>query len=235
MTALNSTNNFLIESAYLGRYEYQRAERLQLELHSLALKKQFSIIGLEHPAVLTLGRRADVANEIHMHDIPILRSTRGGLATIHSEGQLVIYPIFNLKSLGLGVKDYVHLLLTTTQTVLNQFEVETYLDEKAIGLHSKNGKIAFCGIQVKQGISQHGISLNVRNDLSLFESIRSCGIENPPLDKLSNWGIDLSLAEIFLMWSEVFKKQLQPSTENFELTLKSKTVAVSGSLHEQLV
>ncbi len=201
---------WVLESSYLGLYDYSRAERLQLDLQNLALKNHlYSVIGLEHPAVLTLGHRADAQLEIMVTNIPVVQSTRGGLATIHSEGQLVIYPILNLRELKLGVKDYVCLLLKTTQELLAEYEVHSSVDEKSIGLHTANGKIAFCGIQIKNGISQHGISLNVRNDLQLFDAIRACGMKNQPLDKLAHYGIDASLSELFTKWKDLFRRQLE--------------------------
>ncbi|MBC7420712.1 MAG: lipoyl(octanoyl) transferase LipB [Bdellovibrio sp.] len=211
MTALNfiNKNSFQIESSYLGSYDYQRAELLQLDLYQLALKKQFSVIGLEHPAVLTLGHRATLQDEVLFDSIPVVRSSRGGLATIHSEGQLVIYPILDLRALGIGVKDYVRLLMKTTQALLTELKIDSSIDDQVVGLNTVNGKIAFCGIQIKNGISQHGISLNVRNDLKLFNSIRACGMENLRLDRLANWSVDASLSELFTVWNRIFKVQLE--------------------------
>lgn len=210
MTESNSTNNFIIEHSFLGKVDYQKSEEIQKNLLSLAIsKKQFSIIGLEHPAVITLGHRASLAGEVfESTSIPIVKSSRGGLATLHSEGQLVIYPVLNLKTMGLGVKDYVCLLLKATQDMLQQLDISSTLDESAIGLYTANGKIAFCGIKVEKGITQHGISLNVRNDLNLFDSMRSCGVQNQMMDQLHNYGIDLSLKELFSIWVSCFKNRL---------------------------
>jgi lipoyl(octanoyl) transferase len=143
-------------------------------------------------------------------EIPVVQSTRGGLVTIHSEGQLVIYPILDLKAAGLGVKDYVLMLLTTTKNLLAEFNIASSIDEQAIGLYTAKGKIAFCGIQVKNGISLHGLSLNVRNDLSFFKEIISCGVQNSQLDRLQNYGVNLTLEELFKRWVILFKIQLKP-------------------------
>ncbi|MBC7741264.1 MAG: lipoyl(octanoyl) transferase LipB [Bdellovibrionaceae bacterium] len=212
MTASNSINNFSFESAYLGLYDYEKAAVLQNDLHCLALNKnQYSLIGLEHYAVLTLGHRAQVETEVKMTTMPVVRSTRGGLATVHSEGQLVIYPIINLRKLRWGVKHYVHCLLTVTQALLKELEIDSWVDDEAIGLHTRNGKIAFCGIQIKNGVSQHGISLNVKNDLSLFTEIKACGLQNPRLDRLANYTSELSLRDLFNRWTEIFKRQINNS------------------------
>ena len=213
MTALNSTNKsekcFSLESGYLGLYDYERAVQLQNELYQLVIvRNQFSIIGLEHPAVLTLGHRFTAQSESVDSEIPIIQSSRGGLATIHSEGQLIIYPIINLRELNWGVKQYVQILLETTQTLLSDLNIESVIDEQSIGLHTTLGKIAFCGIQVKNGITLHGLSLNVKNDLELFSTIKACGIENPALDQLRNYDVDLTLSELFSRWIKIFTNRI---------------------------
>lgn len=196
----------LFESSFIGVTNYQKSVQLQKDLLAQSLNNKVNyILGLEHPAVMTLGYRADLDEEIiDKLSLPIERITRGGLATVHSEGQLIIYPILNLRELKLGVRDYVLLLLTTTQELLKSLGIESYCDKKSIGLYTANGKIAFCGIQIKNGISQHGLSLNVRNDLSLFKKIRACGVENSSFDSLALHGADLPLAEIFKLWVNIF-------------------------------
>ncbi len=211
MTELSCTNN--LESSYLGLMDYDKAVAIQLSLTNLAKQKnQISVLGLHHPQVITLGHRAEESAEINLNqnvtNIPVLRSTRGGLATIHSEGQLVIYPIMNLKNLKLGVRDYVLLLLSTTQDLLKTYEIDSKIDLKGAGLFTENGKISFCGIQVHNGISRHGISLNVRNDLELFKLIRSCGIQDMKLDSVQNYQVYDTLEEIFEKWMISFQKNL---------------------------
>jgi lipoyl(octanoyl) transferase len=198
-----------IEFSFIGLTDYQKAQSLQLDLHQLVKEKSIhAIIGLEHPAVMTLGHRVAASDANDIQELPIVRSTRGGLITIHSEGQLVIYPILDLKTLGWGVKTYVTKLLQTTQRLLAEYQVESFLDEEAIGLYTSKGKIAFCGIQIKNGISLHGISLNVRNDLSLFQNISACGVEKVNLDRLQNYNVNLTLDELFNQWVTQFKSEL---------------------------
>jgi lipoyl(octanoyl) transferase len=201
-----------LESSYIGQLDFVKAEMMQKDLYQLAKTKRLnSIIGVEHPAVVTLGYRMQRDKvSLFNQEIPVVQSTRGGLVTIHSEGQLVIYPILDLKAAGLGVKDYVLMLLTTTKNLLAEFNIASSIDEQAIGLYTAKGKIAFCGIQVKNGISLHGLSLNVRNDLSFFKEIISCGVQNSQLDRLQNYGVNLTLEELFKRWVILFKIQLKP-------------------------
>lgn len=208
MIALKSTNN--LEASYLGCLDYEASVAMQQNLMCMAQNTgAHYVIGLEHPAVLTLGYRAEIAEEIIHAELPVVRSTRGGLATIHSEGQLVIYPVLNLRSLHLGVRDYVMLLLQTTQDLLKHSGIESFIDDKAVGIYTKQGKIAFCGVQVKNGISQHGLSLNVRNDLSLFTGIRACGLINPQFDSMAAHGNTRTLGELYTQWISFFKIRLE--------------------------
>lgn len=223
MIELNSTNNtvnvnklmsstsFQFESAFLGRLDFQKAEALQGELYLLAQKNRgHFVLGLEHPAVLTLGYRANQIFEVYpQNTLPIQKTSRGGLATVHSEGQLIIYPIINLRVLNIGVRDYVRLLMLTTQGFLTSFGIKSYVDDKAVGVYTAHGKLAFCGIQIKGGITQHGISLNVRNDLSLFDYIRPCGCEKINFDSLSRYDISHTLPELYQIWSEIFRNKIK--------------------------
>ncbi len=235
MTELNFTNNqsvaiapiaqrtpitpkdvsqFGYEASYLGVVDYCKAYLMQQELGSLAkFKNQMSVLGLQHPTVITLGHRANEMTELVLDasasHIPVVRSTRGGLATVHSEGQLVIYPILNLKFFNLGVRDYVYLLLQATQSLLASYGISAKINLKCAGVFTDHGKVAFCGLQVKEGITSHGLSLNVRNDLSLFQLIRSCGIQDMKMDSLSRYDIAETPEEIFNKWSQYFLDQFR--------------------------
>ncbi len=123
-----------LDSKYLGKIDFNQAERLQKDLWLKAKSGRHNIVlGLEHPAVITLGRRAN-NDDVHETNIPIVKASRGGLATLHSEGQLVIYPILQLSQFKLCVRDYVHLLLQTTENVFLLLNLRTYKDDLNIGL-----------------------------------------------------------------------------------------------------
>ena len=208
MIALKPTNNnFSLEHTYLGTLDFEAAFQIQRNLwHSAKDKNQISIMGLEHPAVITLGRRMKSDDLITVSGIPVVQSTRGGLATIHSEGQLVIYPIMNLRSQGLGVKEFVCKLLKITQITLEDYNIESYIDDENVGLYTGYGKIAFCGLEIKEGVSQHGISINIANDLSLFSQIVSCGITSLNTDRVCNHVSDVTMRDFFEKWRSHFKQ-----------------------------
>lgn len=200
------------ESKYLGKMDFEKAFDLQKNLWEKAKSNRMnSVIGLEHPAVITLGRRAS-ESEVHMQNqnlIPIVNASRGGLATLHSEGQLVIYPIIQLSQFKLGVRDYVHLLLEVTEKVFLKLNLKTYKDDLNIGLYTENGKIAFCGLEIKNGISLHGISINISNDLNLFKNIKSCGFDTMDLDRLNNYRTDIAPSKFYSLWVDEFNALLK--------------------------
>jgi lipoate-protein ligase B len=214
-TELKSTSK--IPAKYLGLMEYSQALSLQQQFHNKVSEFGASVIlGVEHPAVLTLGYRAEQEKEVAaISDLPIIKIQRGGLATIHSEGQLVIYPVIQLKAYGLGVRGYVCLLLNTTKQLLNELGIESEtFTESTTGLYTKLGKIAFCGIQVKNGISLHGISLNVNNDLNLFTKIIPCGVKQQKMDRIADYGKSTDLEKIFVRWAELFNYNILKQESN---------------------
>lgn len=202
----------------MGLIKFEEALETQKHYHHLAvIENKATILGLEHPAVLTLGYRADAQQILSNADIPTVKIERGGLATIHSEGQLVIYPIINLKSHALGVRDYVSILLNSTKELLEENGIKSSCTaDSAAGLFTAKGKIAFCGIQIKDGSTLHGISINVHNDLSLFDSIISCGISGQKMDSMKNCGVEKSLEGLFNRWIEIFNYNMLNRQERLQ-------------------
>lgn len=200
----------MLESQYLGLIEYGAGLQIQSDLFFKSQKSQeHFIIGLEHPSVVTLGYRAVAAIEVHPENLlRVERTNRGGFATLHSEGQLVIYPVVNLRKLKLGVRDFICILLETTKKLLQNYGVSSFVNENALGLYTKKGKIAFCGIHVSHGITQHGISININNDLGLFKNIRSCGIEAARFDRLAEHKANVELALLYSQWVDDFKLRI---------------------------
>lgn len=187
---------------FLGTSNYESVFETQLEFAESVLKEnKIYLIGCEHPSVVTLGYRLKSLDL--QSTIPIIKTTRGGLATLHSIGQLVVYPILNLRYYQIGIRDYIHFLLRSSQIFLEKLDIESTLSEDAVGLYTKTGKIAFCGVQVKNGVSMHGVSINIRNDLNLFKGIESCGVVNAKLDRALDRNQDLAkynMESLFNLW-----------------------------------
>ena len=200
---------------YSGLIPYQKG--LDLQQQSFDLVKANGrpvLIGCEHYPVITLGRRAEAVNEFlstsedfRKQGLEVFETDRGGQATIHSPGQLVIYPIVPLRDYDISVRDFVRCLEVSTVKWLELLRVSATLTEEA-GVYTDVGKIAFVGIRVENGISRHGVSINVHNNLDLFSVIRSCGLAGRALDSLETRGIYVELKEAFDQWTAVFISEL---------------------------
>lgn len=206
---LKSSNN--VESQYLGLIDFDRALELQHQYHakvSLNDDKSY-ILGLEHPTVMTLGLRAHKADLSDFcstpFPYPVHKISRGGLATIHNPGQLVIYPIVNLKAQKLSVKGFVESLFLATQKTLLELGIESTIDLcDQPGVYTSKGKIAFCGLQIKEGITLHGLSINIANDVSLFSGIESCGIAASKIDSVAKHNVTFTTQDFYKSWLKHF-------------------------------
>jgi lipoyl(octanoyl) transferase len=203
------TDFFVMQYIWRGLLEYEIAHQQQLEFLTSTAEE---VWGLEHPKVITLGLSAEDNSEVHkefLEQTKILRVDRGGKATLHNEGQLIIYPQFFLKKYGFGVRTYVDSLLGVTRKLLIQLDVPLVISNPEVGLFTPNGKIASIGIRVQKDKVYHGLSINVCNALADFDAIRSCGIWNRPQDQLKNWGVQLGSRDVFWLWVEIWKTELQ--------------------------
>lgn len=174
------------------------------------------VFGLEHPAVVTLGKRglaeADLRvseSELSERGVELFKTSRGGQATLHSEGQLVIYPVLPIQAWGIGARDLVCLLEKATIECLAQYGIKAHVGAEEPGLYTDFGKIAFFGLRISEGVSSHGLAINVRNDLGLFGLIRSCGRDHEKFDSLERCGIGVSVLELFETWCVVLTRHFE--------------------------
>ncbi len=169
----------------LGRVAFAEAVRLQDQLAEQRLNDEISdtLLLLEHPPTITLGRRAATA-DIHVPEarlselgIELQRATRGGLVTYHGPGQLVGYPIVKLRARGLTVPCYVRALEMAIIAALDEIGVQARIDEQHVGVWTASaGKIAAIGVAQRHGVTLHGFAVNLQPDLSHFNLIDACGI-----------------------------------------------------------
>ncbi|MCE3010187.1 MAG: lipoyl(octanoyl) transferase LipB [Proteobacteria bacterium] len=187
------------------------------------------VLGLEHPAVITLGKRG-TSEDVYQRDsrVPVVQVDRGGQATLHHPGQLVIYPILNFQNMGFQPRTWVEFLLRVTQGTLEKLGVATEHSDGA-GLETKRGKIAFLGVRLRQGMSTHGLSINCCNDLQQFQWIRPCGVQGRALDKLENWAIKHSPEDVFKLWVEEFSLLTRASDLGITRGHSKSSLGVVGS------
>lgn len=164
----------------LGRVPYLSVQGLQAELRERVAGGDApgALLLLEHDPVVTLGSRggeADVVSPafLETRDLPLVRSERGGAATLHAPGQLVSYPILPVP--GRDLRAYVDRLEQVLIDLLALLDVRAERRKGAPGLYVRDAKIASVGLRCRRWIASHGTSLNVAIDLSLFDGIVSCG------------------------------------------------------------
>lgn len=133
---------------------------------------------LEHESLYSAGKSFEIDDFLLTDNIPIYYPKRGGRVTIHSPGQIVLYPIINLKNRNINVGSYVKILENWMISVLSKFNIDSYLSEEGVGIWANGSKIGFVGIRIEKGVSTHGLCLNISNNLDLFKTIVPCGINN---------------------------------------------------------
>jgi lipoate-protein ligase B len=181
----------------LGTMPYRQAWELQEEAHArVAQGGEETLLIVEHPSVITLGRRAEsIQNlvssigELNRDHMELVHSDRGGDITLHNPGQLVAYPIIRLSDHGLSVSGYVHRLETIVIGALDELGIKAVADPKAVGVWTDdNGapaKICAIGVRIRRGVTLHGLALNVSNDLSAFKHIIPCGLNDRAVTSIS--------------------------------------------------
>ena len=172
---------------YTSCWEFQRA------VHTARINNLLPdcLILVEHHRVMTFGRAKNRDNllvsrkVLDRHGIPCVDIERGGDVTYHGPGQLLAYPIFGLKG-GIGVVDLIERLEEIMIRILNRYGIAGKRDSRNRGVWMEGKKIGFVGIAVKKQISFHGFALNVNLDLSPFQMINPCGLQNVEITSMQN-------------------------------------------------
>src|SRR6478752_3805148 len=143
---------------------------------------------LQHPPVFTLGMNASPEHVLAPGDIPVVQIDRGGQVTYHGPGQLVVYPLVDLRRAQLGVRDLVTALETSVIDLAAEFAISAESRRSAPGVYVEGKKLASIGIRVRRGASYHGLALNVALDLEPFRRINPCGYQGLEMTQLSELG-----------------------------------------------
>lgn len=170
---------------FLGKCEYREALAIQVKLLEKRQKGEIedTLIILEHPPVITLGNQAEKSNIIASEEylaqqgIDIIETNRGGDVTYHGTGQIVGYPIVDIRNLKIGVRDFVNGLEEVFIQLLQQeLGIDAERDFGHTGVWIGNNKILAIGLAVKRGVTMHGFAFNVNTNLQHFNFIVPCGI-----------------------------------------------------------
>ena len=166
---------------------------------------------LEHPPVFTLGLGGEDQHILSPGNIPVVKSDRGGQATYHGPGQLVVYFMLNLKRLGWGPKRLINELEELIINLFKEYGIKSSRMPGAPGVYIDGEKIASIGLKIKRGFSYHGISLNIDMDLDPFLRINTCGFESLKVTQLSNFR-KITFQEVQTRFEALLLKASQAST-----------------------
>ena len=211
-----------IDYLYLSETHYEAALRLQEDLFNASIERaekgqhtRNTLILLQHSPVYTLGKSGDISNlkvPVEETGAEYFETNRGGDITFHGPGQLTGYPIFNLNELGLGVRDYVHTLEQCVIDCLASYGIKCKRIKEASGVWvsadtAMPRKICALGIKVSKGITMHGFALNISTNLSYFENIVPCGLEDKGVTSLKKeLGRDVDYYEVIQKLLHYFEK-----------------------------
>ena len=177
----------------LGLSDYRATYDLQVALVEKIREegREDLFLVTEHPSVFTLGKRGGRENLtvseqfLQERSISLVHIERGGDITYHGEGQLVLYPVINLRRSGLSVTDYVYLLEEVMIRLTGLYGVVAVRDERNHGIWVENSKLGSVGIAIRHGISFHGLSLNANLSLAPFSWVNPCGLKGVKMTSLS--------------------------------------------------
>lgn len=205
-----------------GLVDYQSALAIQKETE-LAVKSGVqpdTLLLLEHPHTLTIGRRGDSSSvllneeELRSRNVTVFETNRGGKVTYHGLGQVVGYPIINLSPDREDVHRYVRDLEEVLIRTMADFGIDAFRIEGLTGVHTRRGKVAAIGVHISRWVTTHGFALNVNTDLSYFNLIIACeGEPVTSMEELLGTETDLTVVEdrIVSNFAAVFSYQYHPA------------------------
>ena len=198
MTARNEQESGdVIAVRSLGRQDYEPLWRaMQAFTNERDGQTPDEIWFCEHPPVFTLGLNASREHLLAPGDIPVVQIDRGGQVTYHGPGELMIYPLVDLKRAGLGVRDMVTALEQSVVDLAAAFSIMAASRADAPGVYVQGRKIASVGLRVRIGATYHGMALNIDVDLEPFSRINPCGFSDLEVTDLRRLGVTESMAQI---------------------------------------
>lgn len=167
---------------------------------------------LQHPPVFTQGLAGKPEHVLNLNQIPLVQTDRGGQVTYHGPGQLVVYVLFDLKRLNIGIRQLVTRLETTVIDLLKDYGISSQSRCDAPGVYVDTSKICSIGLRVRKGCAYHGIALNVNMDLAPFSYINPCGFQGLYMTQISHFVKNVTV-------DEVGQNILKPLMQEFGFTV----------------
>ena len=199
---------------WLGQVEYEPTWRAMQEFTS-ARDEQTSdqIWFLEHPPVFTLGMNGKHEHVLAPGDIPLVQIDRGGQVTYHGPGQLVVYPLIDVRRLCIGVRQLVVALENAVIAMAAAHGIEAAGRRDAPGVYVDGQKLASIGLRIRRGSSYHGLALNVAMDLEPFSRINPCGFANLRVTQLRALGAPMTTYDAAIALAPHLLRELGLSAE----------------------
>jgi lipoyl(octanoyl) transferase len=151
---------------------------------------------VEHSPVFTQGQAGKAEHVLNPGDIPIVQTDRGGQVTYHGPGQLVVYPLIDLRRRKIGVRQFVTILEQATIQLLADYNIKANARTDAPGVYVDAKKICSIGLKVRRGCTYHGLALNVDMDLEPFSRINPCGFQNLTMTQVKDLCDEFKLEDI---------------------------------------
>jgi lipoyl(octanoyl) transferase len=187
---------------WLGRVDYRPTwQAMQAYTADRGPQSPDELWFLEHPPVFTVGMNGRPEHLLAPGDIEVVNVDRGGQVTYHGPGQLVVYPLVDLRRLGLGVRELVTALEQAVIAYLATFGVAAAARRDAPGVYVEARKVASLGLRIRRGCSYHGLALNVAMDLEPFARINPCGYAGLEITELAALGGPRNVAEVALAFA----------------------------------
>jgi lipoyl(octanoyl) transferase len=185
-----------VKTSYLGRQDYVPLwHEMQKFTDERDATTPDEIWLCEHPPVFTLGLNASKEHLLAPGDIPVVQIDRGGQVTFHGPGQLMVYPLIDIRRANIGVRTLVTALEQSVVDLAAEYDVAAAARADAPGVYVAGNKLASVGLRIRRGSSFHGMALNVAVDLEPFTRINPCGYAELEMTDLHRLGIDLQLEE----------------------------------------
>ena len=151
---------------------------------------------VQHPPVFTQGQAGKAEHILNAGDIPVIQVDRGGQVTYHGPGQIVMYPLIDLKRHKIGIKALVNGIEEAIIQTLKIYNITAKRKEKAPGVYVNDKKIASLGLRVRKGCTFHGLAFNIRMDLEPFLRINPCGYAGLEVTQLSDLDNSVEYEEV---------------------------------------
>jgi lipoyl(octanoyl) transferase len=176
-----------LEVINLGQQDYLTSWQAMTDFTNQRTPETIDQLWLvEHPPVFTQGQAGKAEHLLFPGDIPVVQSDRGGQVTYHGPGQLVAYPLLDLRRLKIGVRELVTSIEQTIVATLTYYGIESAAKPDAPGVYVNGDKIASLGLRVRRGCSFHGLALNVAMDLAPFQRINPCGYQGLAMTQMKD-------------------------------------------------